>query len=135
MASIMRLAMTDKVIENENVDVRESFFGLIKRAYYMPTESEIKVSLKDFDFDTGNKLKNLLDNHQVNLKEALASLGTVKESPISNMRLEACVSRDRQFAAFMLLRYMGLDYRPITDVRIYEGADAELVSSVFVSAS
>ena len=80
MASIMRLAMTDKVIENENVDVRESFFGLIKRAYYMPTESEIKVSLKDFDFDTGNKLKSLLDNHQVNLKDALASLGTVKES-------------------------------------------------------
>ena len=43
------------------------------------------VGLKDFDFDTGNKLKSLLDNHQVNLKDALASLGTVKESPISNM--------------------------------------------------
>ncbi|MGM9812763.1 MAG: hypothetical protein ACI30V_07935 [Muribaculaceae bacterium] len=135
MANIMRLTMTDKVIENENIDIRESFFGLVKRAYYLPTESKINVSLKDLDIETGIRVKKLLDSHNDNLKEDVAELGEVKESPISNMRLEVCVSCDGQFAAFQLLRFMGIDYRPITDVRIFEGADAELVSSVFVAAN
>ncbi|MGN0213786.1 MAG: hypothetical protein ACI4AH_03125 [Muribaculaceae bacterium] len=129
MASIMRLTMTEKVIANKNIDIRESFFGLVKRAYYLPTESKIVVSLKDLDVETGNKVKKLLDDQNENLKENVAALGEVRESPISNMRLEVCVSRDGQFAAFQLLRFMGIDYRPITDVRIYEGAEAELVAS------
>lgn len=129
MANILRLTMTDKVIANKNIDIRESFFGFVKRAYYLPTESKINVSLKDLDIETGTRVKKLLDSHNDNLKEDVAELGEVKESPISNMRLEVCVSCDGQFAAFQLLRFMGIDYRPITDVKIYEGAEAELVAS------
>ncbi len=125
--------MTDKVVANKNIDVRESFFGLVKRAYYLPTESKINVSLKDLDIETGTRVKKLLDSHNDNLKEDVAELGEVKESPISNMRLEVCVSCDGQFAAFLLLRFVGIDYRPITDVKIYEGAEAELVASALGS--
>ena len=56
MANILRLTMTDKVVANKNIDIRESFFGLVKRAYYLPTESKINVSLKDLDIETGTRV-------------------------------------------------------------------------------
>ena len=75
MANILRLTMTDKVVANKNIDIRESFFGLVKRAYYLPTESKINVSLKDLDIETGTRVKKLLDSHNDNLKEDVAELG------------------------------------------------------------
>lgn len=129
MASILRLTMTDAVVANENVDIRKSFFWLINRGVYTPTESPIAVNIKGFDLETGNRIKKVLESDEDCLQQAVEKLGNVSESPISNMQLEVCVSKDGSFAAYQLLKYEGLDYRPVTPARIYEGASAKLVSS------
>lgn len=121
--------MTDSVISNKNVSVRKSLFGFVKRGVYVPTESPIQAVQRDLDMETGSKVKRLLETNDERLSQAVDSLGEVKESPIAHMVLEMCVSKDGQFAAYQLLKFEGFDYRPITTVKIFEGAAAQLVSS------
>lgn len=130
MANILRMTMTDAVVANKNVDIRKSFFGLVKRAYYAPTDSPLAVKVKDLDMETGYKVKDLLDAKTDKLQQVADAMGHVEESPIGNMQLEVCVSKDGKFAAYQLLKFMGLDYRPLTTAKIYEGAEAQLVSSI-----
>ncbi|MGM9803913.1 MAG: hypothetical protein ACI308_07035 [Muribaculaceae bacterium] len=130
MANIMRLAMTEAVVANKNIDVKNKFFGIIKRAFYTPTLSPIDVRVKDLDTETGNRVKRLLDCADELLPSVLRSVGIVNESMVGNMRLETCVSRDGNFAAYQLFKFIDIDYRPITQVRVYEGPAAEMVSKV-----
>lgn len=129
MANILRLTMTDSVVANKNVSVRKSLFGFVKRGVYVPTESPIQAIQRDLDMETGDRVKRLLETKNESLPQAVESLGEVKESPIGNMVLEMCVSKDGQFAAYQLLKFVGFDYRPITSVKIFEGAEAQLMSS------
>ncbi len=55
----------------------------------------------------------------------------IEKTQLGNVLLEACVSDDKQFAALQLFRYGNLKYNPVTDVQIYEGDNAALISSFF----
>ena len=44
--------------------------------------------------------------------------------------MELCVARDGSFCAVQLFRYGELEYVPVTEVKIYEGREAELLSGV-----
>lgn len=45
--------------------------------------------------------------------------------------LQQDYSDDNQFAALQLFSYSDFEYRPITDVVYYEGADAEIINTLF----
>ena len=47
---------------------------------------------------------------------------------MGNARLDICVSKDRQFIALQLFNYYDLMFHPITDPKIIEGQDAELIA-------
>jgi hypothetical protein len=48
-----------------------------------------------------------------------------------NYLVEVCQSRDRQFAALLLLQYNRLCYEPVTEVIIFEGMEADIICRLF----
>ena len=54
----------------------------------------------------------------------------MNETPNGNYILEACVSRDGTYVALLLLQYKQLDYEPVTDVLVYEGESAQIISRI-----
>ena len=63
------------------------------------------------------------------LDDIVPDLG-IKPADMGNVRLEGCKSADRQFAALQLLRFSDFEYRPVTDVRFYEGRTAEIICAM-----
>lgn len=50
---------------------------------------------------------------------------------MGNMRLDTCISKDRQFVGAQLLRFVDFSYKPVTDMVVYEGKTAEAFAELF----
>ena len=59
------------------------------------------------------------------------SVETYLAEPYSEVRVQACLSDDSQFAALQLLAYKDFGYKPVTDMKVYTGKSAEVFSRLF----
>ena len=105
--------------------------GLSTSVIYTPTGSTVKAIGEEYSQDGGNKIEAVINAKDENLEAAVNEAAGVKPAAMSNIRLEGCISADHEFVALQLLAYKDLRYTPITDVRIYEGKAAEIVSKLF----
>lgn len=120
--------MADAVAKHEHINIKKSFFGLKETVVNNQTGSEVEVKQIEYTSDAGKQLEKLLKAEKV--KDILASIGTIEQRPMSNVRLDICVSKDRQFLALQLFNYYDLMFHPVTEPRIFEGQEAELVALV-----
>ena len=130
MAKINHLVMGAKIMALDNIEVKKGFLGLSTKLIYKPTNSEIKIKENEYSAEDGKKLETILASTPENLDDAIRK-NPVSVKELGNARLEACVSRDHQFAAAMLLSFKDLSYTPITDLRVYEGKTAEAFAKLF----
>ncbi len=119
------------ILSHADISVQRSFFGMRQSAVYQPTQSAVKAERYEFSPEAGAKVEKLLKCTPEQLEQERRSGTKIEKTQLGNVLLEACVSDDKQFAALQLFRYGNLKYNPVTDVQIYEGDNAALISSFF----
>ena len=131
MAKIKNLHMADAVISNNDIRVASTFFGLGEKATYLPTDSRITARVYDYTASDGERMASLLSKGIDEIAQFVKNGNIVANVPIGNVRAEACGTADNQFLMVQLLRFIDFDYRPMTDVQVFVGSDAEVVASLF----
>ncbi len=131
MANIKSLQMAKELSADQRINIKRTFFGLSTTAVYTPTQSTMDAFRQDYTADESSSLKQLLACPDGQLENLIANYTGLTKATMGPTRLEAAISRDHQFAAVQLLGYSDFEYVPLTDVRFFEGHDAELISSLF----
>ena len=129
MANIKNLEMAAAVFNHPDINIVKTLFGLSTKTVYSPTQSTVKAVRLDYDAEASTQLERVLKASDDELDHVVPDLG-VKPTNMGNVRLEGCLSADRQFAALQLLRFSDFEYRPVTEPRFYEGHAAEIVSAM-----
>ncbi len=130
MAKINHLDMAPTVLGLDEVTVKKGFLGLSVKLVYNPTNSVIKIKEKEYSAEDGRKLTEILHTEPENVEEAIAKF-PVSAIGMGYVKLQACISDDHQFAAVQLLQFKDFDYKPSTDVHIYQGKAAEAFGKLF----
>ena len=130
MANIKNLQMWNSICNNSCISVKSSLFGLKATAIYQPTQSAIKVETLEYNPETGDKLKRIIESPKDELDKAI---GLFRPQPTvnGNYLLEKLSSQDGQFTALQLLQFHQLSYEPVTEVLLFEGKDAEVINKLF----
>ncbi len=130
MAKINHLEMGPVVMGLEKVTVKKGFLGMSIKLIYNPTNSVIKIKENEYSAEDGRKLSDILCENPENVEAAIAKF-PVSAIGMGNVKLQACISEDHQFAAVQLLQFKDFGYKPITEVHIYEGKAAEAFAKLF----
>ena len=130
MAKINHLVMGAKVMALDTIEVKKGFLGFGTKLIYKPTNSEVTIKENEYSAENGRRLQDILATNPENMEEAIDKL-SVTSTGIGNMKLEACLSDDRQFVAAQLLGFKDFTYQPVTEVQVYEGKAAEAFSRLF----
>lgn len=130
MANIKNLQMWNSICDNSRISVKSSLFGLKTTAIYQPTQSTIKVETLEYNPETGDKLKRIIEAPKEFLKKVIDGF---HPHPTVNghYMLEKLSSEDGQFTALLLLQFLNFSYEPVSEVTIFEGKDAETINRMF----
>lgn len=131
MPSLNNMEMAAAVAANKNIEIKKTFFGLKTQVIYTPTGSPVDCYRKEYAPDAESSLGKMLDNTGEKLAEVAKNVADIKEVDMGNVRLEAALSRDHQFAALQIVKFTNFNYLPVSEVKFLEGADAAAVATVF----
>lgn len=129
MANINHLEMAGAFSALPQISIKKSFFGLKTNVFYTTTQSSIQVIQEEYDVTNGKLIENLLLCSPEKLV-AEAGKQNIAKASIGKMRLDVCISEDKQFIAAQLLQFVDLRYVPITDMKVFEGTAAEAFAQV-----
>ncbi len=130
MAKINHLEMGPTVLGLEEVTVKKGFLGMGMKLIYNPTNSVIKIKENEYSAEDGRKLAAILNSEPDQVEAAIAKF-PISTTSMGNVKLQACISEDHQFAAVQLMQFKDFDYHPTTEVRIYKGKAAEAFAKLF----
>ena len=130
MANIKNLQMWKTICDNSRISVKSSLFGLKTTVTYLPTQSAIKVETLEYNPETGDKLKRIIESPKDQLDKAIG-LFRPQTTVNGNYLLEKISSEDGKFTALQLLQFRQLSYEPATEVLIFEGKDAATINQLF----
>ena len=130
MASFKNMEMAPIVASHPHIFVKHGFFDLFTRVYYRPTLAEVDCIRNYYTVLSGNAIHQFLLKFQNAPTCAEHIQLKLDFDPNGNYCMELCVARDGSFCAVQLFRYAELEYVPITEVKTYEGHEAELLSGV-----
>lgn len=98
--------------------------GFFRRWHYKPTQMPVGKKEYHFIADDLDDLKAILE-HQ-NFKD----LDLMHCKTLTPIELIVLSTRDLQFAAAQIFRYVEYDFRMETDIFVYKGAEAEMFLNV-----
>lgn len=130
MANIAHLEMSTALMSLPEISVKKGLFGLTTKVTYTPTGSSVKVKINEYAPETGSKLEHILQADTEAVPELLAN-NKIEAASLGQVRLEACISDDKQFAAVQLLHFSQLNYTPQTDMIVFKGKAAEAIAALF----
>ncbi|MBO7637051.1 MAG: hypothetical protein J6S89_10805 [Paludibacteraceae bacterium] len=130
MANIKSLQMWNDICADARVCISKSWFGLKTVVKCASTGSVIEPKKVQLDQQDGDRLQRILRTSSENLTQAVENFH-LKESYNGRYILESCVSKDGMYVAMLLLQFKNFDYEPVTDVVVYEGENAKIISQIF----
>lgn len=130
MASFKNMEIAPAVTAHEHIYVKQRFLGFSTKVYYKPTLSLVDCTRNYYTLSSGNEIQQFLLKFQSDPKCAEKTHLSMHYDPNGNYSLEMCASRDGLFVALQLFRYSELSYNAVTDIKIYEGKEAELLYRV-----
>ena len=110
---------------------KSSFFGLINRLVYAPTNSRLNFTCRYYAPILREELKELFALGGQVLEKRLAKMNRFEQAVNGNLLVECCVSADKEFAALQLKHFEQIDYQPISDVRFLQGESAMQAAKIF----
>lgn len=130
MSKISHLEMGAEVMALEDITVKKTFLGMGIKLIYKPTQSVVKVKENEYTQEDGRKLENILSTESDKVEKAIQQF-PVSSVGMGNVKLEACLSADHQFAAVQLLSFTDFDYKPVTNMRVFTGSAAQAIAKLF----
>ena len=110
---------------------KSSFFGLITRLVYAPTDSRLNFTCRYYAPILREELKELFALGGQVLEKRLAKMNRFEQAVNGNLLVECCVSADKEFAALQLKHFEQIDYQPISEVRFLQGESAMQAAKIF----
>ncbi len=110
---------------------KSSFFGLINRLVYAPTDSRLNFTCRYYAPILREELKELFALGGQVLEKRLAKMNRFEQAVNGNLLVECCVSADKEFAALQLKHFEQIDYQPISEVRFLQGESAMQAAKIF----
>lgn len=110
---------------------KSSFFGLINRLVYAPTDSRLNFTCRYYAPILREELKELFALGGQVLEKRLAKMNRFEQAVNGNLLVECCVSADKEFAALQLKHFEQIDYQPISEVRFLQGESAMQAANIF----
>ena len=110
---------------------KSTFFGLINRLVYAPTDSRLNFTCRYYAPILREELKELFALGGQVLEKRLAKMNRFEQAVNGNLLVECCVSADKEFAALQLKHFEQIDYQPISDVRFLQGKSAMQAAKIF----
>ena len=110
---------------------KSSFFGLINRLVYAPTDSRLNFTCRYYAPILREELKELFALGGQVLENRLAKMNRFEQAVNGNLLVECCVSADKEFAALQLKHFEQIDYQPISEVRFLQGEAAMQAAKIF----
>lgn len=110
---------------------KSTFFGLINRLVYAPTDSRLNFTCRYYAPILREELKELFALGGQVLEKRLAKMNRFEQAVNGNLLVECCVSADKEFAALQLKHFEQIDYQPISEVRFLQGESAMQAAKIF----
>ena len=110
---------------------KSTFFGLITRLVYAPTDSRLNFTYRYYAPILREELKELFALGGQVLEKRLAKMNRFEQAVNGNLLVECCVSADKEFAALQLKHFEQIDYQPISEVRFLQGESAMQAAKIF----
>lgn len=110
---------------------KSTFFGLITRLVYAPTDSRLNFTCRYYAPILREELKELFALGGQVLEKRLAKMNRFEQAVNGNLLVECCVSADKEFAALQLKHFEQIDYQPISEVRFLQGESAIQAAKIF----
>ena len=110
---------------------KSTFFGLINRLVYAPTDSRLNFTCRYYAPILREELKELFALGGQVLEKRLAKMNRFEQAVNGNLLVECCISADKEFAALQLKHFEQIDYQPISDVRFLQGESAMQAAKIF----
>ena len=110
---------------------KSSFFGLINRLVYAPTDSRLNFTCRYYAPILREELKELFALGGQVLEKRLAKMHRFEQAVNGNLLVECCVSADKEFAALQLKHFEQIDYQPISEVLFLQGESAMQAAKIF----
>lgn len=110
---------------------KSTFFGLITRLVYAPTDSRLNFTCRYYAPILREELKELFALGGQVLENRLAKMNRFEQAVNGNLLVECCVSADKEFAALQLKHFEQIDYQPISEVRFLQGESAMQAAKIF----
>ena len=127
MASLNQMEIGNSLVRQQNIELRKSLFGIIKKLIYLPTGEKIKLNTYEYTPDKMSKIERTLKADSQTLKQIAEKEEAIEKAPTSNLRLEIATTESNSFAAVQLFRFADFQYQPVTEIRYCEGDDAKLI--------
>lgn len=130
MASIKNLEMAETISNNPNIKISKGFLGIGSKATYRPTNSKLNAVINYYNADDANAFVKLIKTAEEEVSSHAKKMTPPTKLSISNYRLEACVTDDKQFVAVQVLSYADLRNTPICDLKYFEGEAAQSIAAL-----
>lgn len=130
MASINNLEMAETIANNSNIKISKGFLGIGSKAIYTPTNSKLKAVINYYSAEDAQAFVKLFNAAETEVVSLAKKVTPPAKLSISNYRLEACVTDDKQFVAIQVLSYADFRNTPICDLKYFEGEAAQAIAAL-----
>lgn len=127
MAKFKNLEMSSTLSTNPDITVSKGFLGFGAKAIYTPTNTPLKAIINYYNAEDGEKLVKLLQMSEEQIAEKAEKMRMPQKQSMSNYRLEACLTADKQFIAIQMFGYADFKNTHLHELCIYKGKTAESI--------
>lgn len=122
--------MAETIYNNPNIKISKGFLGMGSKATYTPTNSKLKAVINYYSAEDAQAFVKLINAAETEVASLAKKMTTLTKLSISNYRLEACVTDDKQFVAIQVLSYADFRNTPICDIKYFEGVAAQAIAAL-----
>lgn len=130
MASIKNLEMAETISNNPNIKISKGFLGIGSKAIYTPTNSKLNAVINYYSAEDAQAFVKFINAAETEVASLAKKMTPPSKLSISNYRLEACVTDDKQFVAIQVLSYADFRNTPICDLKYFEGEAAQAIAAL-----
>lgn len=122
MSKFNTIGISNLVALHPKVEIHK-FFGFFERVCYQPTHSSIESYRNFYDIREADILQQIAEGNDP--KTALETAEEIHTSENGDFRLDICLSKDCQFAAFQVFERKQDEFIPYSKLCFLEGAQAQ----------
>lgn len=100
------------------------------KATYTPTNSKLNAVINYYSAEDAQAFVKLINAAETEVASLAKKVTPPSKLSISNYRLEACVTDDKQFVAIQVLSYADFRNTPICDLKYFEGEAAQAIAAL-----